>query len=92
MTTDDGRATVTAVTDDDMRDLQVRWGARLARRREQLQMSQYRLAQLARMDTSHLRRVETGEVNAGDAIRMKLAAALGARVEDIWDYPDGVPT
>jgi DNA-binding XRE family transcriptional regulator len=69
-------------------DRQIRWGARVARRRDELGMSRYRLAIDAGIGQTHLARIETGDVNAGDDTRIAIARVLKCRVEDLWDYPD----
>jgi transcriptional regulator with XRE-family HTH domain len=68
-------------------DLQAAWGNELKRLREARSMSQNKLARLAELDTSHYRRIEAGDVNAGDGPRMRIAAVLGVAVEEIWRYP-----
>jgi transcriptional regulator with XRE-family HTH domain len=83
METTDERAGGATMTDD----LQAEWGIRVRELRIERGMSQYKLARLAEIDARHLARIESGEVNAGDEKRMRIAAALEVAVEDIWRYP-----
>ncbi|MGH9248911.1 MAG: helix-turn-helix domain-containing protein [Acidimicrobiales bacterium] len=70
--------------------LQGQWGANLRRLRKQRKLSQTALAQLVGMEPSHITRAEQGLANIGDERRIRLADALGVRVEDIWTYPTKV--
>lgn len=71
--------------------LRVEWGQRLRERREELGLSLNEVARRAGTAEPYYRRIERGEIGGGgpsDALRMRIAAALGVRVEDIWVYPN----
>ena len=63
-------------------------GERLRAARHRQGLSLGKLSRLAEIDQGNLSRIERGIVNAGDDARIRLAAALDCRVEDIWVYPD----
>jgi transcriptional regulator with XRE-family HTH domain len=64
------------------------WGAKVRSLREEREMNRTQLAAAAGITDSYLYRIERGETSPGDRIRINLAAALGVRVESIWDYSD----
>lgn len=68
--------------------LKVEWGKRIRSARQDRQLSVVKLAELVDCDPGGLSRVERGLHGAGDEMRMKLAAALGVRVEELFPYPD----
>lgn len=68
-------------------DLQRQWGAKIRSLREGLGLSVTGLARKAELDKSHLWQAENGTAGLGDGPRMRIAAALGCRVEDIFTYP-----
>lgn len=68
--------------------LQQTWGERIRELRKAQGLSTNRLARLADIDPSHLWQAENGRAGVGDELRMRIAAALGVRVEEIWIYPD----
>lgn len=70
-------------------ELTERWGAGVRERRTQSGVSLERLAEMAGIGPGHLSKFERGLAGIGDAGRMRLAHALGARVEDLFPYPDG---
>lgn len=67
--------------------LQAKWGKNLREARLKRGLSQNALARLAEMEPSHITRIEMGKANVGDERRIRIAVALGVRVEDIWTYP-----
>lgn len=69
-------------------DLAARWGARITALRNERDFSLHRLARESDIDKAHLWKVEHGHAGLGDEARIRLAAALRVRVEDIFDYPD----
>jgi len=69
-------------------DLPRTWGELIRAARTQMGLSLEVLAERAGMDTSHLSRAERGLAGVGDDSRIRLAAALGQRVEDLFPYPD----
>lgn len=67
------------------------WGRRIKHKRLELGMSQRALAARAEIDQGYFCRIENGETGGrgvGDEVRMRLARALGVRVEDIFSYPE----
>jgi len=71
-------------------NLRAEWGHRLQERREQAGLSIGEIARKVGTDKSAYRRIELGEVGSrgtGDDLKMRIAAALACRVEDIWTYP-----
>lgn len=71
-----------------MTSLQARWGSRIKTLRQEKGLSVTALARLAEIDQGQLSRVENGKEKLGDDGRIRLAAALGVRVEDVFTYPD----
>lgn len=69
-------------------DLDASWGARIRELRDERGLSATRLARMADVDHTHLRKVEHGDARFGDDARIRLARALGVRVEEIFVYPD----
>lgn len=77
-------------------ELSERWGPRIRARRKAMGLSIARLGAAADIEPGHLSRIERGLVVPGDEVRVKLARALGVRVEELFSYPDtssapGVP-
>lgn len=68
-------------------DLAIQWGERIRTLRQERGISANKLSRLADIDHSQLWRVERGEKGLSDEARMRLAAALDVRVEDIFTYP-----
>lgn len=72
-------------------NLHTEWGARLRACRKEAGLSQMALAVAAGVDKGYYARIERGEVGqrgVGDDLKIRIAAALSKRVEDIWAYPD----
>lgn len=72
-------------------NLSMVWGRRIKHIRLELGLSQRATAARAEIDQGYLSRIENGETagrGIGDEVRMRLAQALGVRVEDIFSYPD----
>ena len=76
---------------DDEQLLQSQWGERLRARRLALGLSQYDLAPAAEISVPYLSLLERGVNNPGNGVRMRLAAALGTTVEDLFPYPPAEP-
>lgn len=73
------------------RQLNIEWGARLRKTREELGLSQMAVATKAGIDKGYYARIERGEVGGrgvGDEIRIRIARAVHCRVEQIFTYPD----
>lgn len=71
--------------------LRAEWGRRLRRMRKDRGLSQTAIAAKAGVDSSWYARIERGEVGGrgiGDEMRIRIAAAFGERVEDLFPYPD----
>lgn len=69
-------------------DLNARWGSRLTRAREALDLSIRELARRTGIHTSHLARFERGEAGLGDEARIRVAAEVGQQVADLFPYPE----
>lgn len=64
------------------------WGARIRELRKEHGWSLLQLAIRTETDPGHLSRIERGLVRPDDERRMRIAAALGVQVIDIWEYPE----
>lgn len=69
-------------------DLLSTWGERIRELRDERGLSLNQLSRDAEIDQSQLWKAERGERGLGDEARMRLAGALGVRVEAIFVYPD----
>ena len=67
-------------------ELQETWGRRLREVRIQREMTGSELAQKAGVTRQHIQRIETGKTATSDQVRIRIAAALGVAVDDIWSY------
>lgn len=67
-------------------ELQTAWGRRLREVRTQSGMSGSELAQKVGVTRQHIQRIETGVTTASDTVRVRIAAALGVAVDDIFSY------
>jgi transcriptional regulator with XRE-family HTH domain len=68
--------------------LRAEWGRRLASAREAKGLSIGELARRTGVHKSHLARFELGEAGLGDEYRIRVAAEIGQRVEELFPYPD----
>lgn len=68
--------------------LHTEWGRRLAEAREAKGLSISELARRTGVHKSHLARFELGEAGLGDEYRIRVAAEIGQRVEELFPYPD----
>jgi transcriptional regulator with XRE-family HTH domain len=68
--------------------LRTLWGNQIRAEREAQDLGVTELARLAEMDPGNLSRVERGLQGVSDELRMRIASALGRRVEDLFTYPD----
>lgn len=68
--------------------IQRRWGDAIRALRVEHGLSVSALARTVGLDPSHLWRAEQGQAGLGDELRIRLAEALGVRVESIFSYPD----
>lgn len=64
------------------------WGERIRKLRTERGLSRVKFAHLVDVDPSNVWRIENGYVAPSDATRVRIAEALGLRVEDIFTYPD----
>jgi transcriptional regulator with XRE-family HTH domain len=69
-------------------DLKSTWGDRIRELREERGLSLNYLARVSEIGQSQLWKVEQGERGLSDDARIRLARALGVRVEEIFTYPD----
>lgn len=67
--------------------LHQRWGDNLRQARERAGLSQIDLARSMGVNPSAICRAEQGKATLADENRVRAAAVLDVRVEDIWDYP-----
>lgn len=73
-------------------ELYRRWGQRIRERREAAGLSQTQLGDRVGVVQAAISAWEAGEYAPQDHLRPRLAAALGAAVADIFDYPETVPS
>ena len=71
-------------------DLAVTWGERIRAERRKQKLSVRELAQRAEISTQYVYLLQSGVNTPSDELRVKIAAALGVRVEDIFSYPQDV--
>lgn len=71
--------------------LRADWGSKVRQAREQRGWTVVQLAQRAGVDPGNLSRLERGLQGASDIMRIRLAAALEAKVADLFAYPDAQP-
>lgn len=64
------------------------WGAEIRARRTAAGLSIARLGARADIEPGNLSKIERGLVMPSDDSRIKLARALGVRVEELFAYPD----
>lgn len=69
-------------------DLAVTWGERLQAVRDQKKVSVRDLATQVGVTTQYIYLLQSGTNTPSDDLRVKLAAALEVKVEDIWSYPE----
>ena len=69
-------------------ELQTQWGRHIRAARTRAGLSLREVARRAAIDKGQLSRVEAGDGSLGDAARIRLAGALGTRVEDLFTYPE----
>jgi DNA-binding XRE family transcriptional regulator len=68
-------------------DLAVTWGERLRSERRRRKVSVLELSRHAEVSPQYIYMLEAGRYSPSDDLRVKLAAALEVKVEDIWSYP-----
>ena len=71
-------------------DLAVTWGERLQAVRDAKKVSVRELATRVGVSTQYVYLLQSGVNTPSDDLRVKIAAALDVRVEDIWSYPQDV--
>jgi DNA-binding XRE family transcriptional regulator len=69
-------------------ELNVTWGRNLRAARKQRGRTVLELSRAAEVSPSFIYMLETGKSGTSDELRIKLAAALEMRVEEIWSYPE----
>ena len=69
---------------DDLRNV---WGRRIAAARKEAGITQYDLARAAALSPSTISAIEQGQRGCGDAVRVRIAVALGANVNELFAYP-----
>lgn len=68
--------------------LQIQWGRRIRTARRRAGISIRELERRSGISRSQLSRAENGLVGLGDDARIRIAVAIGRRVEDLFPYPD----
>lgn len=63
------------------------WGSRVRSARVKRGWTIAELAYRADVNPGNLSRIERGLERPGDEVRIRIADALGVRVESIWSYP-----
>jgi transcriptional regulator with XRE-family HTH domain len=63
------------------------WGSRVRAERQRQGLTVLELSRLAGTDPGNLSRLERGLQGTRDALRVRLAAALGVEVTDLFPYP-----
>ena len=72
------------------RDLYVHWGSRVREHRLAANLTQQALADAAGSTNAHISNIERGLTSVSDALRMRIAAALGTTAAELFPYPDKV--
>lgn len=72
-------------------ELHAQWGQGLKRARRERGVSLSAITAKTGLHKSHYCRIEAGEVTPTDDVRIRIAAALGARVETLFPYPETEP-
>lgn len=67
------------------------WGANVRQARRDQRLSLEALSAASGIDLGHLSRGERGLAGFGDDSRIRLASALGKKVEELFPYPDTTP-
>lgn len=68
-------------------ELHKSWGRKVRERRQAMHLSQDQLADMAEVRQATISRVESGNQCPSDAVKWRLAGALGVTVEQIFPYP-----
>jgi transcriptional regulator with XRE-family HTH domain len=63
------------------------WGAAVKARRKELRMTQFDLATASGLVVPTISDIERGAAGGSDQTKMKIAAALGCEVADLFAYP-----
>ena len=63
------------------------WGQRIAERREHQGLTQNELADAAETTQQHISSIESGDKQASDALRMRIANALKTHPADLFPWP-----
>lgn len=74
-----------------MKGLHDGWGKRVKQARENVGLSQRRLADLCDIDPATVSRIERGLIAPRDSLKWTIAGALGKTLEDLFPYPGVVP-
>lgn len=72
-----------------MTDHRTIWGSRVRAAREEQGISRTQLAAKAGLSYGTITSIEQGIRGAGDEVRLRLAAALQADVNELFSYPTG---
>lgn len=73
-------------TEDAAADLATEWGRRMRSIRRDKELTATALADEVGISRPYLHRLEAGQYVPSDGIRIKIAAALGVQVDEIFTY------
>jgi DNA-binding XRE family transcriptional regulator len=75
----------------DVRQMVAKWavdcGRRVADRRSSLNWDRRQLASMIDTTEATITRIELGQLNPRDHLKLVIASALAVEVEDLWPYP-----
>lgn len=75
----------------DVPALRREWGQRVRDRRHALELTQAQLGQRISSSAQRINQIEHGRGGTSDGFRLRLAAALGTTVGDLFPYPTPEP-
>ena len=68
-------------------ELHKSWGRKVRDRRQAMSLSQDQLAELVDVRQATISRIESGSQCPSDAVKARLAGALGMTMEQLFPYP-----
>lgn len=74
-----------------MEGLHKGWGIKVRKRREALDLTQERLAQLTGLRQATISRIELGVQVPSDRLKWVIAGALGCSLDELFPWPAQVP-
>ena len=70
----------------ELTEMQAEWGRRVRRLRREKELSATELAREAGINRNYLHRIEGGYQTPSDAVRIRIAEALGVETSQIFNY------